>query len=274
MASVPFDAPKRPVLRYHGGKFMLRKWIASYFPEHKVYVEPYGGAASVLLAKKRSYAEIYNDMDGEIVNFFRVLREHGNQLRQKLELTPFARDEFMEAYEPSDGPLEQARRTAIKSFMGFGSNGIHRLTGFRSNSTKSGTTPAHDWVNYPGSLDAVISRLQGVVIENRPAIDCMSHHDSPDTLHYVDPPYMLATRSDKGHDYKHELDDDAHEELLNYLNNTSGMVVLSGYRSPMYDDMLSTWTRIDKQTHADGAKDRTESLWLSPNVAVDQPILL
>lgn len=136
--------PRRPILRYHGGKWLLAEWIISNFPPHRVYVEPFGGAASVLLQKRRTYAEIYNDLDGEVVNLFRVVRDDGLRLRQMLELTPFARDEFKLSYETSDDPIEQARRTVVRSFMGFGSNSHNKLTGFRSNSNRSGTTPAHD----------------------------------------------------------------------------------------------------------------------------------
>src|SRR6266576_1049473 len=102
---------ERPILRYHGGKFVLAPWIISHFPEHRVYVEPYGGAASVLLRKERSYAEVYNDLDSEIVNLFRVARDNGKELIRVLALTPFAREEYQAAWEATDDPLEQARRT-------------------------------------------------------------------------------------------------------------------------------------------------------------------
>ena len=99
------EAPTRPILRWHGGKWILAPWIISHFPAHKCYVEPFGGAASVLLRKARSYAEVYNDLDGEVVNLFRVAREHGAELRQRLHLTPFSRLDFAESYEPSKDPF-------------------------------------------------------------------------------------------------------------------------------------------------------------------------
>lgn len=255
---------KRPILRYHGGKWILAPWIVGNFPAHRVYVEPFGGAASVLLRKPRSYAEIYNDLDGEIVNLFKVARDHGGELVRLLELTPFSRDEFVESYEPSGDPLEQARRTVARSFMGFGSNAHNKATGFRSNSNRSGTTPAHDWRNYPGCLGAVIERLQGVCIENRDAIKVMLTHDSDQTLHYVDPPYVLATR-DKGTDYRHEMTDTDHRALADVLMGLKGKVVLSGYPGGLYDEIFTGWQRIERAALADGAKARTEVLWLSPN---------
>jgi len=111
----------RPLVRYHGGKWKLAPWILSHFPQHRCYVEPFGGGASVLLRKPRSYAEVYNDLSGEIVNLFRVACDRGDELVRACELTPFARDEFIETWKPSPDPLEQARRTIARSFMGFGS---------------------------------------------------------------------------------------------------------------------------------------------------------
>lgn len=254
---------KRPILRWHGGKWILANWIIGHLPKHRIYVEPFGGAGSVLLRKPRSYAEIYNDLDGEVVNLFRVARERGDELRRALELTPFARDEFVLSYAPTDDPVEQARRTVARSFMGFGSNSHNKATGFRANSNRSGTTPAHDWRNYPDAFVAVIERLRGVCIENRDAVAVMQAHDGDETVHYVDPPYVASTR-DKGGDYRHEMIDSDHESLAAELHKLNGAIVLSGYRCSLYDDLYSGWQRIDRKAHADGALDRIESLWLSP----------
>lgn len=254
----------------------MANWIISHLPKHRVYVEPYGGAASVLLRKPRSYAEIYNDLDGEVVNLFRVARDSGDELKRVLELTPFSRDEFLGAWHPSDDAMEQARRTVIRSFMGFGSaattlmrSPVHgsrgglAKTGFRANSNRSGSTPAHDWGNYPNALSAIVERLRGVCIENRAAITVMHQHDSADTVHYVDPPYVPSTR-DKGADYRHEMTDDDHEALADVLHNLRGKVVLSGYPSSLYDALYADWPRVERKAMADGALERTEVLWLSP----------
>lgn len=262
-------ASHRPLLRYHGGKWRLAPWIVSHFPEHRCYVEPFGGGASVLLRKARTYAEVYNDLDGEVVNLFRVARDNGEALAQACELTPFARAEFVDSYAPAETELEQARRTLARSFMGFGSAGASgQSTGFRANSNRSGTTPAHDWMNYPDTLRLTVQRLRGVVIENRDAVECMRAHDGDDVLHYVDPPYPHATRAFRGRaqSYRHEMTDEQHIELLGAVRGLAGLVVLSGYRCDLYDELLSGWQRIDRASHADGARDRVESLWLSPNI--------
>lgn len=263
------SAPSRPVLRYHGGKWRLAPWIIQHFPPHRIYTEAFGGAASVLIQKPRTYSEVYNDLDGELVNLFRVLRDPltGAALSDALTLTPFARDEFALAYEPSADPVEQARRTIARSFMGFGSNAHARLTGFRANSNRSGTTPAHDWRNYPEQVAAMIDRLRGVVIENRPAVEVVAQHDTPATLHYVDPPYPLGTR-DAGGDYRHEMSDDDHADLADTLHGLAGMVVLSGYACDLYDaDLYPDWRRVQRKAHADGARARVEVLWLNDAAA-------
>jgi DNA adenine methylase len=241
----------------------------SFFPPHRIYVEPYGGAASVLLQKAKSYAEVYNDLDGEVVNLFRVCRESSTELLEAIKLTPFARDEFELSYKETDDNVERARRTIIRSFMGFGS-GLQswQRTGFRANSNRSGTTPAKDWANFPDALECIIERLKGVVIENRNGIEVMLSHDTETTLHYLDPPYVKDTRykGQKTKVYKHEMDDKDHSEILGTILNLKGMVVLSGYDNELYNDILKGWSKVTRKAYADGAKDRVECLWLNDKV--------
>jgi DNA adenine methylase len=263
----------RPALWWFGGKWRLAPWLIEMFPPHRRYVEPFGGAASVLLRKPRSYAEIYNDLDDDVVNLFRVLRDpdQAARLKEALQLTPFARREWRDCYALTDDPVEGARRLVVLSFMGFGANSQSRAnTGFRAYSDVRGTTPEQGWRYYPDSLAALTERLRGVVIEHRDAIDVMREQDGPDTLHYVDPPYLHATRGtgiSKRHrrrDYRHEMSDADHAALLGELRALRGMVVLSGYASAMYDESLPGWTRIERAALADGARPRTEVVWLNP----------
>jgi len=260
---------ERPILRYHGGKWMLAEWIISHFPPHRVYIEPFGGAASVLLQKRRSYSECYNDLSGELVNLFRVMRDRGPELQAQLILTPFARREYALSFEVCEDELEQARRTIIRSFMGFGSNALCRAvkSGFRFNANISGTTPAHDWANLPGSQDAIIERLQGVVLECRPGGEIIEALDSRETLIYADPPYVHSTRMSQNgshHGYDFEMSDAEHKTLAQQLRGADGMVILSGYHCDLYDELYGDWTRVEKAALADGARKRTEVLWLNP----------
>lgn len=261
--------PTRPVLRYHGGKWKLAAAITAYFPPHRVYVEPFGGGASILIRKPRSYAEVYNEKDGELVNLFRVVRDRGDELKRALELTPFARDEYRLSFELSEDPVERARRSLVRSFMGFGSNAYCRdiKSGFRANSNRSGTTPATDWRNYPKALDALIDRLRGVVIENKEAAEVIRQHDSTHTLHYCDPTYPHSTRSTLmhgHHGYPFEMTDDDHRTLSVELKRCAGMVIVSGYPCDLYDvELFADWHRVEIAALADGARPRTEVLWIN-----------
>lgn len=271
--------PLRPVLRYHGGKARLAKRIIATFPPHETYVEPYGGAASVLFQKARAKrGEVISDIDDEIVNVFRVLQNPVTcaDLVRLIELTPYARAEFDLAYTPTGSPVEAVRRTLIRAQMGYGSDGVHRetKTGFRANATRGGTTPAHDWRTYPPLIVAFVERLRGVVIECRPALEVIAQQDDAATLFYLDPPYPHATRSAKAnrssksgraHGYKFEMTDDQHAELAAVARSLVGMSIVSGYRCQLYDTLYDGWQRVDLPTHADGAIPRVESLWLSPN---------
>ena len=262
--------PKRPIIRFMGGKWMLAPWIISHFPAHRAYVEPFGGGGSVLLRKPRAYAEVYNDIDDELVNLFAIVRDRGDALRRQLELTPFARNEFLMSYEPAHDSIERARRTVVRAFMGFGCNSHGVKCGFRANSNRSGSTPAHDWRNLPDAIGALTERLRGVVIENKDACEVMANHDTPQTLHYVDPPYVQKTRGKNR--YRFEMSESDHEDLAMTLNSLQGMVVLSGYRCDLYDTLYTGWPRAERKVYADGASPRTECLWFR-NVHL-QPTLI
>jgi len=270
--------PSRPVLRYLGGKWRLAPWIVTHFPPHRVYVEPFGGAASVLLRKERSQGECYNDLDSGVVNLFRVLRDPpaAAELCRRVALTPFAREEYDAAFEPCDEPIEQARRLVVRSYMGHGSSSAISVksTGFRASLVnRQGALPAGEWPGLPAALAAVVERLQGVLIEQRPALDVIERYDARDALLYLDPPYVTGTRSMKRrggklyHAYAHEMNDADHDALLTKIRDCKSAIVMSGYASELYDAWLSDWRRIEIDTHADGALDRTEVLWINPQCA-------
>jgi len=267
---------KRPPLRYHGGKFRMAKHIIPLFPDHQTYVEPFGGGGSILLLKPRSKNEIYNDLDDEIVNVFQILRdeEAAARLIKLLRMTPFSRAEMLLAWEECEDPVEKARRTITRSQMGFGSAGATKArTGFRGldNAESSFSSPAKQWDELPNHLDAITKRLKGTVLENTDASHLIDRTDGPNTLFYLDPPYMMDTRSSmKGglKYYRHEMTDRDHEQLLEKVLTLKGKVVISGYASVLYQDMLKEFTKHTFESRASSKKGtvmREECVWISPN---------
>ncbi len=259
-----------PLLRYHGGKWRMADWIISHMPEHRVYVEPFGGGGSVLLRKPRTQIETYNDLDDQVVNLFAVLRNPklAEQLARSLELTPYSRIEFFAANATCADPVEQARQLVVRSFMGFGSSGTAvGVTGFRAGYRLAGKSESMQWLRQPDIVRQLINRLRGVTIENRCALQLIGELDRPECLFYVDPPYVHDTRNMQNKTYRHEMSLAQHIELLSLLSKVKGMVLLSGYSHPVYDDALKGWQKITKSARAAGHRgtvERTECLWINP----------
>lgn len=267
------SAPTRPVLRYHGGKWKLAPWILQHFPRHGVYVEPFAGAASVLMLKPRVAAEVYNDLDGGVVNLFRILRDPARaaELQRLVALTPFARDELEWAMAPAADDMEAAHKLILRSFLGRGSDAATRScrVGFSTMLSEERALPAQAFAKWPGAIPEFVARLQGVVIENKAAVDVIRTFDTPNTLIYADPPYLLDTRSSmkgrsqKSHGYKHDMSDEQHVELAKVLRAAEGMVLISGYPSQLYAQLYHDWRRVQVGHRAEGAAIRTEVLWMN-----------
>lgn len=260
---------QRPITRYFGGKWKLAPWVIEHFPNHTMYVEPFGGAASVLLRKQRVPNEVYNDLDKNVVNIFRVLqdRKTAEEFRRICHLTPFSRVDFEQSYESSSDPVVQAVRFVVRSFFGFGSKACKShasASGFRSR-RRGDNSPAVDWANYPWFIPAIVERLRGVAVENKPADDILDRYDSHDALFYVDPPYVHSTRNvQSGGNYVHEMTNEQHQLLAARLRTRKGMVVLSGYDCDLYRDLYSDWKMVQREHRAEQARLRTECLWICP----------
>lgn len=261
----------RPALRYHGGKWQLAPWIISFFPEHVCYVEPFGGGGSVLLRKAPAFAEVYNDLNGDVINFFSVLRNRQDELLRAIKLTPYARQEFRAAQRvgAEDDELERARKFYVLAQQGRGRAGVQEPGGWRfmSRNTRS-TTPAGDWGRVD-HLRAIVQRLKQVQFENDDAATVIRRYDDASTLFYVDPPYVKSSRGARwgAHAYAYEMDDRQHEELAELLHSVEGAVIVSGYPSELYNRLFADWRREVKAVKKDnngGAA--TEVLWLSPTV--------
>ena len=266
--------PRRPVLRYHGGKWRIASWIISFFPAHRIYVEPFGGAGSVLMRKERCYAEVYNDLDDDVVAVFRVLRDpvKAAELERRIRLTPWSRVEFYASYEEPHDDIDRARMVVVRSFMSFGSTSRRKnRTGFRAKAYRERVPAMADWSTWPEEIRCFVDRLRAVCIENQPALKVIEQQDSRDTLFYVDPPYPIETRtsvkceSDQDRAYAHDLTTDDHRQLAAALRACKGMVVVSGYACDLYDrELYAGWERHEKEALADGARPRTEVVWLNP----------
>lgn len=266
MASKPSPSRvTRPIMRYHGGKWRIAPWIIDKFPPHRIYCEVFGGAASTLLRKERSYSEVYNDLDDEIVNVFRVLRNQPAKLIQAMTLTPFSRTEYRKSFRHVADPVERARRMIVRSMMGHGSISVSRkaMSGFRGNSHRSHVPAQIDWLSLPPALWSVVDRFRGVVIENRDYRKILRIQDSPQTLFYLDPPYPHSTPSTK-HAYLHEMTVKQHCRMRLALTTLQGMVVVSSYPSKLYDDLYDGWERHETDSLADGARKRVEVVYLNP----------
>ena len=261
--------PTRPILKYHGGKFRIAKWVISHFPHHQVYVEPFCGAASVLMTKVPSTNEVLNDLSNRLINVFRILRnpKQAKLLMEQLRLTPCSEVEYLASREISEDPIEDARRTIVLSHQGHGgsSSGGRKKSGWRRGARfDRQKSSADEWSEIHNYVMAWCDRLRRVFIESKDASAVIRQWDRPETLFYVDPPYVSDTRSARNKKiYDHEMDDDAHVALAKVLDSVGGKVVLSGYPSELYDRLYGSWRRVERKAMAEKGKETIEVLWMN-----------
>lgn len=258
----------RPALRYLGGKWRDARWIISHFPKHMAYVEPCGGASSVLLQKPPcSGPETFNDLDLDVLNFFRVLREMPEELVRRIELTPFHRAEFDAAHEGSADPVERARRFYVFSMMNITGAQSQRSSGARFLAKPDARhIPAQTEATADHLLE-IAKRLKPVQFECMDAIDCIRKYAVPGGLVYFDPPYLRSVR-DSSHVYNFEPDDFWHARAAEAIIDSGAFAVVSGYFSELYNDLYTArgFTRKEKATRKNGNRNAVECLWLSPNI--------
>ena len=251
----------KSMLKYPGGKWRISDWIISHFPAHKVYIEPYFGSGAVFFKKEPSYIETINDIDGNIVNLFRVCREFPVQLAASVNLTPFSRKEFGDCWEIEVAdPVERARRTLVRFHQSFGTSNSSKNS-WRNVQTYGGPRCATMWNYLPDQIIECCERLKSAQIENIDAVKLISRYSHPDTLIYCDPPYMQELR--KAHMYRYEMSTEDHVELLSVLLDSKSKVILSGYDNDLYNDMLKGWYTAEKITTAQMGLHRTEKLWMN-----------
>lgn len=252
-------------LNYPGAKWGMAKQICSLMPAHKSYLEPFFGSGAVLFNKPPSAIETVNDIDGDITNFFNVLREEPDRLAEAINLTPYSRDVFNDAHENrGTDAFDRAYRFAIRSRMGHGFK-TYQKTGFKIDVyARERSYCVGCWNRMPNDLVAAARRLKEVQIENQPALDVIRKFNHDNVLIYADPPYLLDTRG--GRQYQHEMNEQDHLELLEALKQHEGTVILSGYPHEMYDRELNGWSRITRKSYNQKSDQRTEVLWCNFDV--------
>lgn len=261
----------KPVLKYPGAKWKLAPWILSYIPKHKFYLEPYFGSGAVFFNKDKATIETLNDIDGAIVQFFRTCREHPEELAYQISMTPWAREEYQDCDFLDDAPpeddIERARQFAVRCWMTFGAR-TRCKTGWRHttgcNKFNHGPDNPRLWKRMPEIILQVADRLLDAQISNRPAIEVIRDYNGPETLIYADPPYLRSTRTLNGDQYRNEMSEQEHKDMLEALLNHNGMVVLSAYKNDIYEKMLAGWSTAYKRAVAERGAKRTEYLYINP----------
>lgn len=262
---------KRIVFGWYGGKYSHLNWLLPLLPKTHNYCEPFGGSGAVLLNREPSSVETYNDIDGEVVNFFRVLRDHKKKLIEAIGLTPFSREEFHIAcqdFGPHLSELERARRFFVRARQvrtGLAQTAsLGRWANCMNTSRNGMSGVVSRWLGSVEGLADVAERLLRVQIENRPAIEVIQVYDSPQTLFYCDPPYPHEVRGDSKA-YGFEMSDAEHQELAEVLKRINGLAAVSGYRCDLMDRLYKGWRREAapaKKCHS-VKKPRAEVLWMN-----------
>lgn len=252
----------KSLLRYPGSKWNLASRIVAMLPEHKSYLEPYFGSGAVLFTKSPSAIETVNDLNDDVVNLFEIIRSRPDDLATRLFLTPYARKVYDDAFENSPADkLDRAVQFIIKSTMSHGFR-VKEKSGWKNdiNGRERAYAVKH-WNDLPEIVQEMALRMKEVQIESRPAVDLIQRFDRPDVCMYVDPPYVLSTRT--GKQYSHEMTDEDHVDLLDTLNRSQAKILLSGYDSPLYNERLHNWERLEFPALAEKGLPRTEVLWLN-----------
>lgn len=261
----------RPPLRWFGSKTRIAPRLVAMLPEHDHYVEPFAGSAAVLFAKPRSPLETLNDIDGEVINLFRVLRDPASAevLAEQVALTPYARDEFGAAKEPVDAPIERARRFLVLAHQAVGNAGQGWAYVARASAVSAARS--HRWANLPNRLQACAERLCGVQIDSVDWRVCLERYDRPGVVMLIDPPYHHETRPNTVGDYRHEMaGHDDHQDLVTALLELEhAAAVVTHYPHPLYDRLTAAgWDTTDLTSHADNPtarrqESRVERVWCS-----------
>lgn len=259
-----------PPVKWHGGKRYLAQRIIALFPPHRLYLEPFGGAALVLLNKPPCEVEIYNDLDQRISRLSRVLREQGDAFLAKASLIPYSQAEFTTAarYPAAASDLDKALCDFLRWRQSFGGQG--KSWSYARRRSRGGMAETvHAWWTAIDQLPAIVDRLQRVQLLCQPALEAIERFDDADALIYCDPPYVHSTREANSRQvYRVEMTNDDHRDLARTLRGCKGHVVRSGNPSALYDELYGDWRRVSFDVANHAAKGylkprRTECVWMN-----------
>ena len=257
----------RAIIKYPGAKWRLAEWIIGHFPKHRSYLEPFFGSGTVLFRKSRSPIETVNDLDDDVVNLFDWIKRDPERLARVIALTPYARTEYERAYAAKDTETDSFQRAVyfyIRMMMGHGFRMTGEKVGWKNDvQGREAAYAARQWGGSPETIIKAAERLLGVQIENKPAIELIRRFNYPNVLIYADPPYVLSTRYGNRKQYRHEMTDDDHAELLEALKAHTGPVIVSGYETDLYNDTLRGWHKESKAARTQTTAERVETIWMN-----------
>lgn len=253
----------KAIVKYPGSKWSIAQWIIGHFPDHHSYVEPFFGSGAVLFNKQRSHIETVNDMDGSVVNFFECIRDDPEKLARAIYMTPYAREVYDRAFrEVTEDKFERALNFCIRLNMGHGYRTNGKKVGWKNDvQGRERSYASRDWCSLPDRIMQAAERLRGVQIENRPAVDVIQRFNYTNVLIYCDPPYMLQTRY--GKQYRCEMEEADHEELLMLLLAHKGPAIISGYNTELYNNMLAGWNKYETNTYSQVCLRKREIIWMN-----------
>lgn len=256
----------RTMLRYPGSKQRIAPWIIEQMPKHHSYLEPYFGGGAILFNKEPSRIETINDLDDDVINLFRVIKNSvaREKLIKEIVLTPYARQEYDEAFPVNPElllPVDRAKNFLIRSGMGHGFRLCEKCGWKKDVYAREAAYAVRYWNDLPEVITNVAQRLKMVQIEHKPAVELIKAFNHDNVLIYADPPYVMSTRTRK--QYRHEMTDEEHAELCKTLLLHTGPVILSGYDNDIYNKYLHGWRKISTPARAENSLPRTEVLWMN-----------
>lgn len=253
----------RQVLKYPGSKWRIARKLADMIPEHHTYLEPYFGSGALFFSKKPSDIEMINDLDNNVTNLFSCIRNHPNELAALVAGTPYSRIEYENAFRSeSTDSLERARCFLITCWQGHGFRTNGYRVGWKNDvHGRESMYALRNWYQIPEAILEVAERLRKVQIDNQPAIKIIQRFNYPDVFIYADPPYLLRTRTSK--QYRYEMTDEDHEELLEVLAESKAKVMISGYENDMYNSRLKGWNKESFRSNSEYGWGRVETVWFN-----------